>query len=127
MSGFFSNLFGGGTSRNTWRSRNLNAGRTAGSGLDGAVADATGLDRATVKLVRNALFAEIANKVDAGIRVNIRGFGTFFARRVPAHTRQLPDETVVSIPERDVPKFKASGAFRDWMDEPGAQATRFGG
>ena len=66
----------------------------------------TGLDRTQVRMVWDALFANVILAVSQGKRVVLTGFGTFYPKRRKARTaRNINTGETIRIPARTVPQF----------------------
>jgi nucleoid DNA-binding protein len=78
----------------------------------------TGLTRLEIRAVVDGMAVLITDRVAAGETVEVRGFGTFRPRDLPA--RQMPDPRtgkVVDVPPRTVPVFRPADAFRQAVEE----------
>ena len=74
----------------------------------------TGVQKNTVALVLNEIHQTIIESLKKGEIVKISGFGTFLSKKRKSKKGRNPKTGVtVDIPERDVPKFKASKEFKD--------------
>lgn len=63
------------------------------------------------------LFATIKDKVKAGDKVEIPGFGSFFAVSKAATTARNPKTgETVNVPAKRVPKFKVSSTFKSELN-----------
>lgn len=66
----------------------------------------TGLSRSQVRMVWDALFANVILSISQGNRVVLNGFGTFTAqKRAPRTGRNPHTREAVPIPARTIPKF----------------------
>lgn len=72
------------------------------------------LTKSQVETVMSALFEVIGDSLKDGDKVLIKGFGTFEISERKSRETTLPNsDTVVSIPARKVPVFKASSTLRN--------------
>ena len=101
-------------------SRVINNGQRGAHELDLAVVEKTGLSPSDVQAVRRALFLTIAEMIDTGMHVNIRGFATFYIARRAARKFRIPTGDLVHKPETDLPKVKFSEALQGWIAGPGS-------
>lgn len=78
------------------------------------VCDRTGYRKRDVQIVVDGLLDAVSRSLVEGRGVEIRGFGSFKSRFLPARQARNPrtGETV-HLPEREVPIFKASKKLRD--------------
>ena len=82
------------------------------------LATETGLTRLETRAVVDGLAVLITDRVAAGESVEVRGFGTFRPRDLPA--RQMPDPRtgkVVDVAPRTVPVFRPADAFRQAVEQ----------
>ncbi len=77
----------------------------------------TGVPKAIVSTVFEAVTAEIISAVSDDENVIIRGFGTFKPKRVSARKGRDFSGNSVQIPERMVPAFSPSDLFRKLMED----------
>jgi DNA-binding protein HU-beta len=74
----------------------------------------TDLAPSVVARVVDALLATVRERVARGERVILSGFGTFErVRRNPRTGRNPHTREAVRIPARNMPSFRAGGAFRE--------------
>lgn len=72
------------------------------------------LTKSQVETVMNALFEVITDSLKNGDKVLVKGFGTFEVSERKQRETTLPNsETLVTIPARKVPVFKASSTLRN--------------
>jgi len=77
------------------------------------VARATGLTQAEVKIAVEELLESIAEELERGRTIEMRGFGTFSVKeRKPRPARNPITGEVVQLGRRFVPLFKFSGELR---------------
>ncbi|MSP83780.1 MAG: integration host factor subunit beta [Alphaproteobacteria bacterium] len=70
-----------------------------------------------VERIVNTIFDEIAKALEAGDRVEMRGFGTFSLRRRAARTGRNPRTgDAVSVPEKSLPFFKTGKELREKLN-----------
>ncbi|MDN5862030.1 MAG: integration host factor subunit beta [Salinisphaera sp.] len=74
----------------------------------------THLNHRDIELAVKQLLERLAGTLEAGERVEIRGFGSFSVRRRPARQGRNPKTGVsVPIPEKYVPHFKPGKELRE--------------
>ena len=84
------------------------------SELVNEIAIKTGLDKIIVQETVETFFRVVKNSMAGGNNIYLRGFGTFQVKRRAAKVaRNLQKNTVLSIEEHFVPKFKPSKEFMD--------------
>ena len=67
----------------------------------------------------NLVFGEIARQLGDGGRVEVRGFGTFMARRLNARRARNPrNGEALEILARRIPRFRAGVTLRRKVDRP---------
>lgn len=72
------------------------------------------LTKSQVETVMNALFEVITEGLKDGDKVLVKGFGTFEVSERKQRETTLPNSaTLVTIPARKVPVFKASSTLRN--------------
>jgi DNA-binding protein HU-beta/integration host factor subunit beta len=77
------------------------------------VARATGLTRAEVKIAVEELLESIAEELERGRTIEMRGFGTFYVKERKARPARNPKTgEVVPLARRMVPLFKFAGELR---------------
>lgn len=88
------------------------------------LAKQTGLSQAKALDVVNVLFDAkpgkgiIAIELDAGRKVSIPGFGTFYTRTRPAHTGTNPSTGLpIQIPTRTYPDFRPGKTLKERVAE----------
>ena len=78
------------------------------------VSKATGLTQSDTKIVVEELMGTIAEILESGKNIEIRGFGTFYTKmRKPRPARNPKTGEVVSLLKRIVPLFKYSSEFKE--------------
>ena len=78
------------------------------------VAESTGISKKDTEAIVNEVFQTIIDSVVSGEKVQIAGFGIFEKHsRAERQGRNPKDGTPITIPAKDVPKFKPSKAFKD--------------
>jgi len=78
------------------------------------VAAEVGLTKKDVNNVVDAMTSAITNSLARGERVTLVGFGTFLVQRRKARQGVNPQtRTRISIPAKDVPKFKPGRSLRE--------------
>ena len=79
-----------------------------------AVAAEVGLTKKDVNNVVDAMTSAITNSLARGEKVTLVGFGTFQVQRRKARQGVNPQtRTRISIPAKDVPKFKPGRSLRE--------------
>jgi len=79
-----------------------------------AVAARAGSDQATARRHVDAVFEEIMERVAAGERVLVTGFGTFDRMSRPARTVRNPRTgRPIDVPATEAPRFRVGQTFRD--------------
>jgi nucleoid DNA-binding protein len=82
------------------------------------VSKTTGLTQADTKIVVEELLETIAQNLEQGKNIEIRGFGTFYIReRKPRPARNPKTGEVVPLHKRVVPLFKYSSEFKAAISE----------
>ncbi len=78
------------------------------------VAAEVGLTKKDINNVVDAVTSAITNSLARGERVTLVGFGTFLVQRRKARQGVNPQtRTRISIPAKDVPKFKPGRSLRE--------------
>jgi nucleoid DNA-binding protein len=78
------------------------------------VSKATGLTQSDTKIVVEELMGTIAEILESGKNIEIRGFGTFYTKmRKPRPARNPKTGEVVPLLKRIVPLFKYSNEFKE--------------
>jgi DNA-binding protein HU-beta len=81
-----------------------------------AVSDATGMKQSDVSDVVNSTFDTITARLAETGLVKISGFGTFFVHDKKGRIARNPRTgEAVTVPEKRVPKFKASRVLKEAM------------
>lgn len=82
------------------------------------VSKATGLTQADTKIVVEELLETVAKNLEEEKNIEIRGFGTFYAKiRKPRPARNPKTGEVVPLHKRVVPLFKYSNEFKTSISE----------
>ena len=82
-----------------------------------AVSKSTGLTQSDTKIVVEQLLEIIADIMESGNNIEIRGFGTFHTKiRKPRPARNPKTGEVVPLHRRVVPLFKYSSELKDAID-----------
>lgn len=77
------------------------------------LAQSTGLSQVDTAAVIEGFIEAIAQALEAGDRVEIRGFGTFkVVERAPRTGRNPKAGAAIAIPRRKIPTFKPSNAVK---------------
>jgi nucleoid DNA-binding protein len=81
------------------------------------VADDTGIIRKDVALAVDAFLNAVKDTLQEGEHIEIRGFGTFKLKTRKARLGRNPKtDEKVQVPQRIVPTFKFSRAFKEEVD-----------
>ncbi len=89
----------------------------------GRIADATGLTKVEADAVIDGFMITVIEAVEAGEKVELRGFGTFRAReRAPRNARNPQTNETMVVPRRFVPVFKPATEFRRAVNEARIEA-----
>ncbi len=76
-----------------------------------------GLKTSEVERIVDTFFEEIIGQLEAGGRVELRGFGAFSTRERQARTGRNPRTgDAVDVPAKRVPFFKAGKAMRERLN-----------
>jgi len=82
------------------------------------IAEATGWTKVDVEIVLNGLMSNIIESIQAGDRVEIRGFGSFYAKEREARLVKNPKtKKVVEVGHRFVPVFRPAKYFKESVNE----------
>lgn len=82
------------------------------------IAKSTGMEKAQVQLVVEALMENIKESMTEGNNVYLRGFGSFIIkRRAEKVARNISKNTTLTIPEHNIPAFKPSKSFSNVVKE----------
>ena len=82
------------------------------------LSDSTGMSKAEVDEVVNGFFFLIIESLERGDRVEIRGFGSFFARERDNRLVKNPrTKEIVSVDRRFVPVFRPAKHFRETVNQ----------
>jgi len=86
--------------------------------LVAAVAQSTGIEKATVAAAVESTIETIKGSLIQGEPVYLRGFGTFgIKHRAAKPARNITKNTTLIIPESDVPHFKPSKEFKNALQK----------
>lgn len=81
------------------------------------VAEESDLTKAHAERVVEAILSTIKDGLSSGDKVTLRGFGTFKVEQRAARVGRNPKTgTEVTIPAKNVVKFKASAELKDWVN-----------
>ncbi|MFD2519323.1 MULTISPECIES: HU family DNA-binding protein [Emticicia] len=79
-----------------------------------AIADKTGVDKASVSSTLEAFFNTVKDTLAQGDAVYVRGFGSFVnKRRAAKKARNISAKTTVTVPAHSVPGFKPAKEFTE--------------
>lgn len=82
-----------------------------------ALRDSNGLSKQEAEQVVNLFFNEMANSLEKGERVEIRGFCSFFVKGYGSYTGRNPKTgEKVKIASKKLPFFKAGKELKDRVD-----------
>ena len=85
-----------------------------------ALSDQTGLAKANVTRVLDALVETVMSTVASGDSVALTGFGAFKPVHRPAREGRNPATgAVIQVPESTVPKFQPGATFKGRMENVG--------
>lgn len=78
------------------------------------IATSTGLDKTLVSDVVEQFMQTVKNSLSNHESVYLRGFGTFLVkRRAQKKARNITKNTVLIVPEHNIPAFKPAPKFMD--------------
>jgi DNA-binding protein HU-beta len=76
------------------------------------IADNTGVPKVDVLVAVEQFFKEVKTSLERGENVYVRGFGSFIVKKRAAKLgRNIKKNTIIEIPEHNVPAFKPSKEF----------------
>lgn len=82
------------------------------------LSEATGWTKVDVEIVMNGLMANIMESLQDGDRVEIRGFGSFYAKeRQPRLVKNPKTNKVIPVDHRFVPVFRPAKYFRESVNQ----------
>ncbi len=82
------------------------------------LSDATGLTKVDVEVIVNGFLYHIMEAIQNGDRVEIRGFGSFYAKeRMPRIVKNPKTNTVMHIDHRFVPIFRPAKFFKESVNQ----------
>ncbi len=82
------------------------------------LADATGMNKKDVEIIVNGVLYQIIEALQNGDRVEIRGFGSFYAKeRMPRKIVNPKTRKEVSVGHRFVPVFKPAKFFKESVNQ----------
>lgn len=82
------------------------------------VAKGTGVSKATVSKILEAILSEIVSAIVTDGTAVIRGFGTFSLRTARSKTgRNFISGELVEVPERKIPAFTPSDSLKKYVEE----------
>jgi len=82
------------------------------------LSDSTGLTKTDVEAVVNGFLFNVVESIQGGDRVEIRGFGSFYAKEREARSVKNPKtKKVVTVGHRFVPVFRPAKFFRESVNE----------
>lgn len=84
------------------------------SDLVNRLAEATGWTKVDLEIILNGFLANIMESLQEGDRVEIRGFGSFYAKeRQPRLVKNPKTNRVVEVAHRFVPIFRPAKHFKE--------------
>lgn len=82
------------------------------------LADSTGLTKMDVETVINGFMYDIIEAIQKGDRVEIRGFGSFYAKeRFPRLVKNPKTKRIIPVDHRFVPIFRPAKLFKNSVNE----------
>ena len=82
------------------------------------LADATGLTKTDVEVLINGFLYNVIESIQNGDRVEIRGFGSFYAKERDARIIRNPrTKKVIPVDHRFVPVFRPAKFFRESVNQ----------
>jgi len=88
------------------------------SELVNLLSDATGLTKVDVEVIVNGLLYHIMEALRNGDRVEIRSFGSFYAKeRLPRKVKNPQTGREIDVEHRFVPVFKPAKFFRESVNQ----------
>lgn len=82
------------------------------------IANRTGIGKAEIKIIIEEFLKLIKESLQAGMAIQLRGFGTFFRKRKAAKkARNISKNTMIEIPEHEAPAYKPSKEFAASLKE----------
>ena len=86
--------------------------------IQSLVAGQPQLDQRDVELAVKGLLERMSSALEAGDRIEVRGFGSFCLHHRPARLGRNPKTGVsVQVPDRRVPHFKPGKELRERVDQ----------
>ncbi len=97
------------------------------SDLVNLLADATGMSKKEVEVIVNGLLYQIIEALQNGDRVEIRGFGSFYAKeRMPRKIVNPKTGKEMDVDHRFVPVFKPAKFFKESVNQKLLQKAKKG-
>ncbi len=88
------------------------------SDLINRLAEATGWTKVDLEIILNGFLANIIESIQDGDRVEIRGFGSFYAKeRQPRLVKNPKTNRVVEVDHRFVPVFRPAKFFKESVNQ----------
>ena len=82
------------------------------------VAEGTGLTKVEIEAVLEGVILSISNSLKRGVRVDIRGFGSFIVKKRAARDARNPaTREIVKLQERFIPAFKVSKILKELVNK----------
>ncbi len=76
------------------------------------ISEKTGVPKVDVLVTLEAFFKEVKESIIEGENVYVRGFGSFIRKTRAAKVgRNIKKNTLIEIPEHDIPAFKPAKVF----------------
>lgn len=78
------------------------------------IAKSTGIDKAVVVTIVEGFMNSVKDSLANGENVYLRGFGSFIIKKRAEKTaRNITKNTVLIVPEHNIPAFKPSPVFKE--------------
>ena len=82
------------------------------------VAEGTGLTKVEIEAVLEGVILSISDSLKRGVRVDIRGFGSFIVKKRAARDARNPaTREIVKLQERFIPAFKVSKILKELVNK----------
>ena len=82
------------------------------------VAEGTGLTKVEIEAVLEGVILSISDSLRRGVRVDIRGFGSFIVKKRSARDARNPaTREIVKLQERFIPAFKVSKILKEVVNK----------
>ena len=82
------------------------------------VAEGTGLTKVEIEAVLEGVILSISDSLRRGVRVDIRGFGSFIVKKRSARDARNPaTREIVKLQERFIPVFRVSKILKELVNK----------